>query len=446
MHEVHGEDCDDREARARDQPAPADGRQGRDREEIRRTREEHAHPGVARHGERAVDVEQPPDHVGLDADGRRVEPERVRQVGRKDVREPEQADPGVLDEVTRILDCPIRVVAQGGVPRGLETVEVVVRRADRLAGRDQRERDERHDRDRGAEPGRPGAAAPPLAGTDECQERQTEQHRDARRRGETEQQAGGELAAVDRGQAPWGGSRRGCLIRGAVRAITKRVADRGRIGAERNTDREERQPDGCDMRLVPRGRDLGREPEHRPEREEHGRREPDDRTDRQATDRPPAQDDVDRGQDGEDQPVVRGQAPDGDEGQQQEGGQRREGEQATGDAVGGRDRQDVLEERVARQATARRNGIADGGLPLEECRRLPDEVVVVPVDPRHEVDGERRQRQYDRGDDRTPGVEWTVSIHRPRVVGARIGSGVRWATLCYAPIHLPRSCRSRRTR
>ena len=81
MHEVDGQDHGDRERGARDDPAAADGGQGRDGEQVRRTRHEHAHPRVARDGERTSDVEKAADGIGLDADRCGVQAERVRQVG-----------------------------------------------------------------------------------------------------------------------------------------------------------------------------------------------------------------------------------------------------------------------------------------------------------------------------------------------------------------------------
>src|SRR6185369_11620138 len=104
-----------------------------------------------------------------------------------------------------------------------------------------------------------------------------------------------------------------------------------------------------------------------------------------------------------------------------------------------RDRQDVLEERIAEEAVARRDRVADRGVTLEEGRRLPDEVAVPAVRVRQAVDRQRRHDEHDRDGERQPPGDGPIA----RGVVRGVGCGVRRATLCYAPIHLPRSCRSR---
>ena len=225
------------------------------------------------------------------------------------------------------------------------------------------------------------------------------------------------------------------------RSLAEGVADRGSIRTDGEADREERESDGGDVRLVPRGRDLRGEPEHGAEREEDRRREPADRSDRQASERPPAQRDVSSGEHREEQPIVGGEAPDGNERHEQDGGKGRERQQPTRDPVRRRHREDVLEERVAGQDTVPGHRITDRCVALEERCGLPHEVVVVPVDAGDEVDRERGERQHDRRHERKTRVGAGL-----RGGSGRFGFGVRGATLCYAPVHLPRSCRSRRTR
>ena len=88
--------------------------------------------------------------------------------------------------------------------------------------------------------------------------------------------------------------------------------------------------------------------------------EPDDQADRQPPDRPPADRDVDRGEDREDHLVVGREAPHRDERQQDErpaAAGTAAGRAATPSVVG--DRQDVLEEGVAEQAAGRLDRVAD---------------------------------------------------------------------------------------
>ena len=75
-------------------------------------------------------------------------------------------------------------------------------------------------------------------------------------------------------------------------------------------------------------RELGREPEHRPEREERRRGRPDREPDVEAPEHPPADRHIHRGEEREQTLVVGREAPHGDEGQQQHG------RQAAGTAAG----------------------------------------------------------------------------------------------------------------
>ena len=81
--------------------------------------------------------------------------------------------------------------------------------------------------------------------------------------------------------------------------------------------------------------------------------------------------------------------------------------------------------------------VADGRLALEERRGLPDEVVVVAIGAGREVD---RQRGHGEAEPDGDASRDARGASRRRARGL---CGVRRATLCYAPIHLPRSCRSR---
>ncbi len=220
--------------------------------------------------------------------------------------------------------------------------------------------------------------------------------------------------------------------------LSRRLVDRGPVPAERHADGQEGQPDRDDMGLVPARRQLRRVPEDRPEGEEDGRREPDRGRQGKAPERPPAEPDVDRGQDREDRLVAGGEAPDRNERDEHESREWREREQATRDAVGRRDRQDVLEVEVSDGAGATWDRVPDGRLALEEGRRLPHEMVVVAIHGRGQVDGQRREAEEQADGDGQPagqrdGGPW-VRLRGP--------AGVRQPTLCYAPIHLPRSCRS----
>jgi hypothetical protein len=114
-----------------------------------------------------------------------------------------------------------------------------------------------------------------------------------------------------------------------------------------DADRQERQSDGDDVRLVPGRRHLRRVPEDRTERQEDGPADPDGRSDRQATEHPPADRDVERGEDREDRLVVSRETPGGHERQENDRREGRERQQPARHAVAGHDRQDVLEERVA---------------------------------------------------------------------------------------------------
>ncbi len=151
-------------------------------------------------------------------------------------------------------------------------------------------------------PGRQVRRRQSLPGADEGEERGAEDDRQARRGGETEQEPGDELAWLDAERPP---VRRldGRLDEGRVDLVGVSVIDLVpvfgglRVGADRDADGQEGQPDRDDVGLVPGGRDLGRVPEDRPEGEEDRRAESDDDADRQPSDRPPAERDVDRGED-----------------------------------------------------------------------------------------------------------------------------------------------------
>ena len=167
--------------------------------------------------------------------------------------------------------------------------------------------------------------------------------------------------------------------------------------------------------------------------------EPDREPDGEPPERPPADGDVDRGEDREDRLVVRREAPQRHERQQDDRRQRRERQEAAGDPVGRRDRQDVLEVGIAVETAARLDREADRRVAFEEGGRLPDEVVVVAIDVGRQVDRQRGEDEQAPDEDRRPSGD----VRNGRRVRPGIRAGVRRATLCYAPIHLPRSCRSR---
>ena len=198
VHEVERGDGHDRDDGAGHDPVPPEPAEDRDGEQVCRARQQDAHPRVARDGQRAADVEQPAHGAGVDADRDRCEAQGVRQMGGQEVRGPEQGDAEVLEQVARVLDGPVRVIAERRVAGRLEAVQVVVGGADELPGRHDVVQGQAEQWDGGAQPGRPGAPAPAAPGADEHEERRTEDDRQPRRAGEPEQQPGGELAAVDR--------------------------------------------------------------------------------------------------------------------------------------------------------------------------------------------------------------------------------------------------------
>ncbi len=348
-------------------------------------------------------------------------------VGREDVRRPEQRDPEVLRHVAHVLDRPRLVVAKGRVAGRLEPVQVLVRRVDDATRGDHVEPDQDQDRQRCPETGRPCAPPPIAARADEDEEWRPDHDRQAGRPGQSEQQPGRELAPVDRES------------RQPPSSPSGHPTQRRRVAVERHTDRQHRQSDGKDVGLVPGRGVLGGVPEDRPEGEEDRRPEAHEPPDRQTPDHPPADGHVDRGEDREDPLVVSGQPPDRHERQEEDRGQRRERQDATRDAVGSDDRQDVLEPGVAGQVGRCLDRVADRRMTLEERRRLPHEVVVVTVRVRQRVhdQGHEGEEAPDRDRRQAFGSGWQPPIWR------EIRTGVRLATLCYAPIHLPRSCRSR---
>ena len=133
------------------------------------------------------------------------------------------------------------------------------------------------------------------------------------------------------------------------------------------------------------------------------------------------------------------EAPQRHERQQQDRRKRWERQQPPGDPIVDGDGQDVLEVGVAGRPAGRRDRIADRGVTFEEGGGLPDEVVVVAGLVGQPIDRQRHERERDPDAGRQPAIEGRS--------GGSVGPGnlvgVRRPTLCYAPIHLPRSCRSR---
>ena len=202
------------------------------------------------------------------------------------------------------------------------------------------------------------------------------------------------------------------------------VSGRVRIGADRDPDRRERQADRQHVGLVPGRPDLGGVPEDRPEAEEQRRRDPNPTPDRQPAEHPEGQPHVDRAEDGEDELAVRIESPDRDERHEHDRRQGRERNHAAPDAVGGRDRQDVLEEGVARRGGRRLDRVTDRRLPFEERHGLPLEMVVEAIGMTQGKDhqGDRDQGGADR--------------NRDQERGRRGIRGQSKSTLCYPAVHL----------
>jgi hypothetical protein len=335
------------------------------------------------------------------------------------------------------------VVAEVRVEPGLELIEVLVAGVEQLAGRDEVVDEQRGDRDRRAEARREASPAPRPAAADEQEERRPEDDRQPARAGEAEQEPGQELARIDEGPRPGNGG--DCRARAGAGRDDRRhvigqvvlVERRVRVRPERDSDREEQQEHGQRMGLVPRRRELGGIPEHRPEREEQRDREAHAPTDRQPAEHPPRDDDVDRGERREDQLAVGRAAPRRDERQQHDRRQRRERDVAAWYAVGRLDRPDVVEAGVAAARVHGPDRVADRRLALEPRLRLPLEVVVDAVRPGGGVHEQGRQHEAQPDGDRGDGPE-------PAGTGCgddRVAGGlwrIEWlrTTLCYPALHL----------
>jgi hypothetical protein len=196
-----------------------------------------------------------------------------------------------------------------------------------LAGRDEVVPHERRDRDDGAQRGRGAAPEPAAATTDEHEEDGTEGDRQAGGAGQPEQDAGRELASVEAPERrqPCPPPRLG-VRRRAVWVVVRRP-DRSRIGAQRDPDRAQQEPDGHHVREEPRRAELRGVEEHRPEAEEERGDGARPGADRQPPQHPPRQRDVDRPEQPGDRLGIGAHAPQRHERRQEQRGQRREGDQ-----------------------------------------------------------------------------------------------------------------------
>ena len=274
-----------------------------------------------------VDVEQAARRAGLGADRRR---RRSRGAsGRRSGQElgrAEQHDREVLGQVAGILDRPVRVIAEGRVAGRLDAGTGSRTPAGR-AGRSRR------GCRRAA--GRPGSAAPmpadqprrhalPPAPTS------SEERRRRRGSGSARCRPGRTGGRPPAGAARW----RTGDASGRLRVGPRSPRAVGRSGSSApgprraRARREQREADRDDVGLVPGGRELGAVPEHGPEGEEDGRRERGPRPDVEAAEHPPADRDVDRGEEREQALVVGGESPDRHERQQEDRRQRRERQEA----------------------------------------------------------------------------------------------------------------------
>ena len=180
------------------------------------------------------------------------------------------------------------------------------------------------------------------------------------------------------------------------------LIDRGlRVGAERDADRQQRQPDREDVGLVPRRRELGRVPEHRPEGEEQRDRDAHGPADRQPAEHPPGDADVDRGEDREDLLAV-GLRP---QAAPRTAGARTAGSGGNGMSPRGTPSDDStgrtsLKQALPRARVHRPDRVADRGLALEERLGLPLEVVVDAEGLGGGVDEQGRQREAESDRDR----------------------------------------------
>ena len=161
----------------------------------------------------------------------------------------------------------------------------------------------------------------------------------------------------------------------------------------------------------------------------------DGRPDREAPQEPEREPDVERPDDDGQEGLVDGEAPEGHEREQQDGGQRREGDQPPAGRGARRvDRGDHVVEVVV--ACRPGDRVGDGGVALQPGLRLPDEVVVdrLLAGPGQLVEDEAGQDEAQADDDRRPGPRGRRGEKGAPAVGGR--------ALGYTPVHL--SARSRR--
>ena len=316
--------------------APAERRQD---EEVGRARQQDAHAGVARQDQRTVRVEQAADGAGLGAQ-RPARAERGRDDVRQDDRGVQEHDREILGQVAEVLDLPSRggSSAAGRTPPRARTG---AGSRDGAGGRSSRGC-RRRERPSGIpapsaadQPRRSHEPPPPTKRKNGA----ANDDRQPGRAGKPEQEAGEELAAVRdepaeaASPAPLDRSRPARRRPSGSPPVPVRelvVAERRAPGPRRGRRRSRGRP------ARPPGRGPGTTSSRagrrtrRPSRSRR-RRSPPTRTqrpDRQVAERPPGEPDVDRAEDREDQLAVGGEAPQRDERQQDDGRQRREGNQA----------------------------------------------------------------------------------------------------------------------
>ncbi len=262
------------------------------------------------------------------------------------------------------------------------------------------------------------------AAANEQEERSPEDDRQPGCAGEPEQEAGEDLPGVE--DQP--GARRS--VRPGVRVGLS--GRRHRIARQGDTDREQGQPDRHDVGQVPGRPELRGVPQDRAQAEEERARDPDPAVDPEAPEHPERDRHVERPEDRGDELCVRGQTPDRDERHEHDSRQRRERQERVlaGLAVRPERRDDVLEQVVPADPGLVVDGVADGRPPVEECLRLPDEVVVVarPVGVAGDIDDQQQGRDGEADGDRRigPGPGPDEAVRR----------GVRRRALRYTPLHL----------
>ncbi len=392
-------------------PVPPDREQG---EQQPGGAQQDARADVDGDRQRARLVEQPAGGArGLARRDRRGVAQRVRDdVGQHPGARAEH-DPEVLGHVAQVLDGPLGVIAEGRVAGDLEPVLVVVARVDERAGGEERVAQQRRHGQDTADGGGGRAAEARLAAADEHEERRREEHRQARGHRDPQEQPGEDLRAVEgpRG-GPQAGGKPAVGVRvvdgliGSLWAVLLVVVDqparrvrRVPVVPERDADGEQRRVRGDQVGEVPGAAHGRRPPPGGPGREHEHRQRAHRQPEREAAEHPPGEPDAGRREPDRD-PLLVGREPEHrHERQQHQRREGREGQQrpAVRRAVGQQQRVDVAQVVVLGDVAAGRDGKEDPGAAVEEGVGLPHEVVVqVPVHGvRQGVQQERRQHETD---------------------------------------------------